>query len=68
MKEPGKRDSAHRREIARKLCGVFALGESLTLVLVAAGGLMAIGVWLHVTEHHEHEHIHESVAHAHSLT
>jgi drug/metabolite transporter (DMT)-like permease len=44
---------------------IFALGENLTLGLVVAGGLMAIGVWLHVTEHHEHEHIHEPVAHAH---
>jgi drug/metabolite transporter (DMT)-like permease len=44
---------------------IFALGESLTLGLVIAGGLMAIGVWLHVTEYHEHEHSHEPVAHAH---
>ena len=44
---------------------IFALGESLALGLVIAGGLMAIGVWLHVTEYHEHEHIHEPVAHAH---
>jgi drug/metabolite transporter (DMT)-like permease len=44
---------------------IFALGESLTLGLVIAGGLMGIGVWLHVTEYHEHEHIHEPVAHAH---
>jgi drug/metabolite transporter (DMT)-like permease len=44
---------------------ILALGESLTLGLVIAGGLMAIGVWLHVTEHHEHEHLHEPVAHAH---
>src|SRR5260370_13509773 len=44
---------------------IFALGESLTLGLVVAGGLMAIGVWLHVTEYHEHEHIHEPLAHAH---
>jgi drug/metabolite transporter (DMT)-like permease len=44
---------------------IFALGESITLGLVIAGALMAIGVWLHVTEHHEHEHVHEPVAHAH---
>ncbi len=35
-----------------------ALGEPVTGALVAAGLLMAIGVWLHVTEHHEHEHAH----------
>ena len=26
---------------------------------------MAIGVWLHLTEHHEHEHGHELLTHAH---
>jgi len=31
----------------------------------AAGGFMAIGVWLHVSERHEHEHVHEPVTHAH---
>jgi drug/metabolite transporter (DMT)-like permease len=44
---------------------VIALGESVTLGLVLGGAFMAIGVWLHVTERHEHEHIHESVAHTH---
>jgi drug/metabolite transporter (DMT)-like permease len=31
----------------------------------AAGALMAIGVWLHVSERHEHDHVHEPVTHAH---
>ena len=35
-----------------------ALGEPVTGALIAAGVLMAFGVWLHVTEHHEHEHAH----------
>ena len=35
-----------------------ALGEPVTGALIAAGALMAFGVWLHVTEHHEHEHAH----------
>ena len=26
---------------------------------------MAVGVWLHLTEHHEHEHFHKTLAHAH---
>lgn len=30
-----------------------------------AGGLMALGVWLHVSEHHEHNHEHEALAHEH---
>jgi drug/metabolite transporter (DMT)-like permease len=44
---------------------VAALGEPLTVQLVAAGALMALGLWLHLTEHHEHEHVHEPLAHAH---
>jgi drug/metabolite transporter (DMT)-like permease len=44
---------------------VIALGEPSSLQLLAAGALMALGVWLHVTEHHEHEHIHEPMMHAH---
>jgi len=43
----------------------LALGEPLTLPLVIAGLLMAIGVWLHLTERHEHEHTHEAVTHDH---
>jgi drug/metabolite transporter (DMT)-like permease len=44
---------------------VIALGEPITLQLLAAGALMALGVWLHVTERHEHEHMHEPMRHAH---
>lgn len=40
-------------------------GEPLTPSLVAAGLLMALGVWLHLSEHHEHAHRHEAMAHAH---
>jgi drug/metabolite transporter (DMT)-like permease len=42
------------------------LREPLTVQLIAAGLLMAIGVWLHLTEHHEHEHVHEPMEHSHS--
>lgn len=42
------------------------MGESLTLQLAAAGALMAIGIWLHLTEHHAHEHTHETLFHAHA--
>lgn len=45
---------------------VFALGEPVTIQLLVAGGLMGLGVWLHLTERHEHEHIHEPMTHAHS--
>jgi hypothetical protein len=44
---------------------VIALGEPITAQLLAAGALMAPGIWLHVTERHEHEHIHEAMMHAH---
>jgi drug/metabolite transporter (DMT)-like permease len=43
----------------------LAMGESLTLPLVIAGGLMAIGVWLHLTERHAHQHTHERMDHRH---
>jgi drug/metabolite transporter (DMT)-like permease len=45
---------------------VMALGEPVTAQLLFAGALMAVGVWLHLTEWHEHEHVHEPLAHAHS--
>ena len=41
------------------------LGEPLTLQLVVAGILMAIGVWLHLTESHRHMHAHEPLEHSH---
>jgi drug/metabolite transporter (DMT)-like permease len=44
---------------------VIALGEPITLQLAVAGGLMAVGVWLHFTERHEHEHVHEAMRHSH---
>jgi multidrug transporter EmrE-like cation transporter len=44
---------------------LIVLGEPVTAQLLAAGALMAFGVWLHLTEHHEHEHVHEALVHAH---
>jgi drug/metabolite transporter (DMT)-like permease len=41
---------------------VVALGNPVTHQLVAAGMLMAVGVWLHLAEHHVHEHVHEAMA------
>ena len=43
----------------------LAFGEPLTLPLAAAGALMALGVWLHLTEHHQHEHTHAALEHEH---
>jgi drug/metabolite transporter (DMT)-like permease len=40
--------------------------EPITLPFVAAAALMAVGVWLHVTERHEHPHTHEPTDHEHA--
>ena len=47
------------------IVALVLLREPLTVQLIAAGLLMAIGVWLHLTEHHEHEHVHEPMEHSH---
>jgi len=44
---------------------IVLLGEAVTLPLLLAGGLMAIGVVLHLSERHEHRHAHEALEHAH---
>lgn len=44
---------------------VVLLGESVTAQLVVAGGLMAVGVWLHLSETHGHPHAHGAVIHEH---
>jgi drug/metabolite transporter (DMT)-like permease len=41
------------------------LGEPITIPLLIAAALMALGVWLHVTERHGHEHVHEVLTHDH---
>lgn len=41
------------------------LGEQAMVSFWIAGGLMALGVWLHVTEHHQHSHVHEPMSHEH---
>src|SRR5262249_15291322 len=47
------------------LIAVVGFGEALTIQFLVAGLLMAVGVWLHLTETHEHEHEHEPLSHAH---
>jgi drug/metabolite transporter (DMT)-like permease len=39
--------------------------DTVTLPLAVAGVLMALGVWLHVTERHDHWHEHEALVHEH---
>jgi len=48
------------------VAAVLFLGEPLTPQLVLAAALMAVGVWLHVTERHEHLHAHPAMAHQHA--
>lgn len=45
---------------------VVFLAEPLSWQLLVAAGLMAAGVWLHLTEHHAHSHRHEAMAHEHT--
>ncbi len=47
---------------------VVLWGEPVTPSLVAGGALMAAGVWLHLTERHEHLHAHEALTHTHRHT
>ena len=41
------------------------MGEPVTMPLLIAGALMALGTWLHLTERHEHEHDHMEGWHDH---
>jgi drug/metabolite transporter (DMT)-like permease len=41
------------------------LGEPVDGRLLSARTLMAMGVWLHLTERHSHNHTHEALEHAH---
>lgn len=47
------------------ILGIALLREPLTLTLVAAGGLMALGLYLHLAERHGHEHEHSEIEHEH---
>ena len=46
----------------------IALGEPVTVPLLIAGALMAIGILLHLTERHQHTHTHEILEHEHEHT
>ena len=47
------------------LVAILWLQEPVTLRLVVAAGLMALGLWLHLTERHEHAHVHPEMEHEH---
>jgi drug/metabolite transporter (DMT)-like permease len=44
---------------------ILMLGEPPSVLLLIAGGLMGLGLWLHLSERHDHEHVHEAVEHEH---
>ena len=43
----------------------IAMGDLLTVAFIVAAVLMALGVWLHLTERHAHPHTHEPLEHDH---
>lgn len=47
------------------LVAIPLLGEGVSFQLIAAGLLMGAGVWLHVSERHEHMHTHKALTHEH---
>lgn len=47
------------------ILAVLLLHEPLSARLLIAGALMALGVYLHLSERHGHEHAHEALAHDH---
>lgn len=47
------------------IAAVITLDEPVTVQLLAGGAIMAVGVWLHLTERHEHEHLHDPMRHSH---
>jgi drug/metabolite transporter (DMT)-like permease len=49
--------------------GAFALGDrSATWIMGVGGGLMMLGVLLHLAESHEHAHEHDTLEHEHAHT
>src|SRR5437870_13134811 len=65
----GSAPHAHRRTFPSRLSLEpqlpSVLGEQATALFWVAATLMALGVWLHVTERHEHRHVHGPLEHAH---
>src|SRR3546814_12422821 len=44
---------------------IVGFGDSTSTVFWLAAALMGAGVWIHLTERHEHMHTHEPVLHSH---
>ncbi len=48
------------------LVAVLVFHEAVDVRLLAACALMALGVWLHLSERHAHVHVHEALTHSHA--
>lgn len=48
------------------LLAIVVLSEPVTVTLGLAGLLMGLGLWLHLSERHSHEHLHDALDHEHS--
>ncbi len=48
------------------MLSIILLREPLTFQIAFAGVLMGTGLWLHLTERHEHLHVHEAFEHEHA--
>lgn len=48
------------------IVSLIVFRERPTIALLTAAALMGIGVWLHLSERHEHEHVHEPMTHEHA--
>jgi drug/metabolite transporter (DMT)-like permease len=46
--------------------GVAFAHDPVTSQLIVAAALMAVGVWLHISEQHSHLHTHDALRHAHA--
>ena len=47
---------------------VIIFRDVITPQLILAGALMALGLWLHLSERHDHDHLHEALEHDHIHT
>jgi len=50
---------------AGAVIAILFLGDAPTTLFWFAAALMALGIALHLTEHHAHQHLHEPMQHAH---
>ena len=47
------------------VAAIVFLHEPISAQLIIAGLLMGFGIWLHLTENHDHAHVHEPMEHCH---